>query len=72
MIFILICVNSLLSDSGREQVRVLLSPRLEINFLCGGLESAFEAVLAWNALDTVSGVDVLDEDNLPAGGTTLA
>lgn len=72
IIFILTGVNNLLSDSGREQVCVLLSPRFEVDFLCGSLERAFKAVLGWNTLNTVSGIDVLDEDNLPAGGRTLA
>jgi hypothetical protein len=37
-----------------------------------GLASTSEAVLGGNALDTVGRVDVLDEGELPAGGTTLA
>lgn len=37
-----------------------------------GLASASEAELVVNTLNTVSGVDVLDEGKLPAGSTTLA
>lgn len=65
-------MDSLLSDRGREQVCVLLSPCLEVNFLCSSPESAFKTVLAWDTLNTVGGIEVLDEDNLPACGSTLA
>ena len=43
--------------------------------LCGllcSLESTRETELGVDTLDTVSGVDVLDKGELPAGGTTLA
>ena len=38
----------------------------------GGLTGTAEAVLVIDALDTVGGVNVLDEGKLPAGSTTLA
>lgn len=40
--------------------------------LDGCLASTGEAKLSLNALDTVGRVDVLDEGELPASGTTLA
>lgn len=40
--------------------------------LGSGLQSTVEAVLGVDALDTVGGVDVLDEGELEAGGTALA
>lgn len=40
--------------------------------LGSGVQSAGEAVLGVDALDTVGGVDVLDEGELEAGGTALA
>jgi hypothetical protein len=38
----------------------------------GGLTGALEAVLGVNTLNTVGGVDVLDEGQLPAGSASLA
>lgn len=38
----------------------------------GGLASSGETELGGDALDTVSRVDVLDQSELPASGTTLA
>lgn len=38
----------------------------------GGLAGALEAVLGVNTLNTVRGVDVLDEGQLPAGSASLA
>lgn len=38
----------------------------------GSCHSAEQSVLVVNTLDTVSRVDVLDESDLEAGGTTLA
>lgn len=42
------------------------------NGVNGGLAGSGEAVLRVNTLNTVGGVDVLDEGDLPAGSTTLA
>ena len=38
----------------------------------GSLTGTGKAELGLDALNTVGGVDVLDEGELPAGGTTLA
>lgn len=51
---------------------VLGGPRIEVEL---GLElgkSARQIELVGNTLDTVSRVDVLDQDDLEAGGATLA
>jgi hypothetical protein len=40
--------------------------------LNGGLAGALEAILGVNSLNTVGGVDVLDEGQLPAGSASLA
>lgn len=42
------------------------------NIVNGGLAGSGEAVLRVDTLNTVGGVDVLDEGDLPAGSTTLA
>lgn len=42
------------------------------NGVDGSLASSGKAVLGVDTLNTVGGVDVLDEGNLPAGSTTLA
>lgn len=42
------------------------------NVLDGGLASTGERVLAVDALNTVSGVDVLDKGDLPASSGSLA
>ena len=43
-----------------------------IGALNSGLTSGSETELSLDAVDAVGGVDVLDEGELPAGGTTLA
>lgn len=42
------------------------------NIVNSCLASTREAILRWDALDTVRGVDVLHEGQLPARGTALA
>jgi hypothetical protein len=43
-----------------------------VGTLDGGLTGSSKTELGLDALNTVGGVDVLDEGELPAGGTTLA
>jgi hypothetical protein len=43
-----------------------------VGTLDGGLAGSGETELGLDAINTVGGVDVLDEGELPAGGTTLA
>jgi len=42
------------------------------NVVNGGLAGSGKTVLRVDTLNTVGGVDVLDESDLPAGSTTLA
>lgn len=55
----------LLGDEGARDSTVA-------NVVDGSLTGSGETVLRVDALNTVSGVDVLDEGELPAGSTTLA
>ena len=57
---------------GRVRDVVLGSPGVKVELGPGRLETALESVLGRNTLDTVSGVDVLDQGDLEAGGTALA
>jgi hypothetical protein len=54
-----------------ELVGVLLGPGREVDLGLGSLESAAQAELRVDTLNTVGGVDVLDQHDLVASGTTL-
>lgn len=55
-----------------ELVGVLLDPGRHVHLGLGSLESAGQAVLAGDTLNTVGGVDVLDQRDLEASRATLA